>query len=676
MYSPKGLFLCLEKGFFNVVRTSKLENKRAYSFIEVKAINEDKREIVGIASTPSTDRMGDIVEPQGAVFKLPIPLLWQHDHDEPIGNVTEAKITDKGIEIKAALVKVDQPSQLAARLEEAWQSIKTGLVRGLSIGFRPIEYNFLDDNGIRFTSWEWYELSAVTIPANADCSIQTIKSLDEKCLAALGNKNTIQKAVNTPTAGDSAKTKPKFVKLSSGDDNNMNIQEQIKSFESKLEALKNEKTALVNKSVDEGRTLDSEEQEKYHEFMADIKGVEDHLAILKEEEKSLIATAKPLIPSEVNKSSAIHIRDNSVIRVERNLPKGTAFTRYAIALARSKGNLMQAAEIAKTWSESTPEVANVLKAAVAVGSTTDPAWAAPLVDYQNMSSEFIELLRPQTILGKFGTGTIPSLRRVPFNIKMPGQTGGSSVGWVGQGKAKPVSSLAFNTNKLGFAKAAGIVVITEELARFSNPSAETIIRNDLIEAMAQFLDVQFIDPSIAEVVDVSPSSITNGASTIAASGIDAVALRNDLRRLRQVMISANLSTGGTVLIMNEVLAGAIADLHNVMGVPEFPDMSETGGSIRGTQVITSQSVPNGLIILAKASEILLADDGVVALDASAEASIEMNSTPAGGATTLVSLWQNNLLGLRAEQFINWKRRRSQAVSYITGANYGNDNQTT
>lgn len=71
-------------------------------------------------------------------------------------------------------------------IDEAWASIKAGLVRGLSIGFRPIEYSFLDEGGIRFLSWDLLEVSAVTIPANAECSIQTVKSFDRQLLAASG----------------------------------------------------------------------------------------------------------------------------------------------------------------------------------------------------------------------------------------------------------------------------------------------------------------------------------------------------------------------------------------------------------------------------------------------------------------------------------------------------------
>src|SRR5512135_801284 len=55
----------------------KPKTNRAYSTILIKSINEDQRIIEGVASTPTADRVGDIVEPLGAKFNLPMPLLWQ-----------------------------------------------------------------------------------------------------------------------------------------------------------------------------------------------------------------------------------------------------------------------------------------------------------------------------------------------------------------------------------------------------------------------------------------------------------------------------------------------------------------------------------------------------------------------------------------------------------------------
>jgi HK97 family phage prohead protease len=160
---------------------------RAYSLLTVKEMDDDKRIIRGIATTPTPDRMDDIVEPKGAEFKLPIPLLWQHDSRQPIGHVNKAVVTDAGIEIEAHLVRIDEAGKLKDRLDEAWQSIKTGLVGALSIGFQSIEYSRIDGSyGLRYLRWLWLELSAVTIPANGDATITSIKALDAQQRAATG----------------------------------------------------------------------------------------------------------------------------------------------------------------------------------------------------------------------------------------------------------------------------------------------------------------------------------------------------------------------------------------------------------------------------------------------------------------------------------------------------------
>lgn len=151
---------------------------RAYSLLQVKALDDDKRIIRGLATTPSVDRVGDIIDPLGIKFAASMPFLWQHDHNKPIGEVRFDKPTAKGIGFEATIANTDEPGILKDRLDEAWQSIKLGLVRAVSIGFRPIEYSFMDNGGVRYSEAECFELSAVTIPANSDAIISQIKSLD------------------------------------------------------------------------------------------------------------------------------------------------------------------------------------------------------------------------------------------------------------------------------------------------------------------------------------------------------------------------------------------------------------------------------------------------------------------------------------------------------------------
>jgi hypothetical protein len=153
---------------------------RAYSVLSIKAIDDRRRVIQGVATTPTVDRVGDIIEPLGVSFTNPLAFLWQHRHDMPVGSVKFDKPTADGITFEAEFVHPDTVESLSLkdRLQEAWDSIKTGLVRAVSVGFRPIEYAFMENGGVRFT--------AVTIPANSEALITTIKSIDARLRAAAG----------------------------------------------------------------------------------------------------------------------------------------------------------------------------------------------------------------------------------------------------------------------------------------------------------------------------------------------------------------------------------------------------------------------------------------------------------------------------------------------------------
>ncbi|MPZ38493.1 MAG: hypothetical protein GEU95_10555 [Rhizobiales bacterium] len=153
-------------------------NQRAHAILTVKRVDSDQRVIEGIASSPTPDRLGDVVESLGARFKLPLPLLLHHRHDEPVGNVVFAQSTKDGIPFRAVIARVAEAGKLKDRVDEAWQSVKAGLIRGVSIGFRALESAPLPGGGIRFKTWEWYELSLVVVPAHASATIQTIKEID------------------------------------------------------------------------------------------------------------------------------------------------------------------------------------------------------------------------------------------------------------------------------------------------------------------------------------------------------------------------------------------------------------------------------------------------------------------------------------------------------------------
>ena len=611
---------------------------RAYTLLEIKAVDESARVIEGFATTPTADRAGDIVDPLGAAFTLPLPLLWQHDTKQPIGEVLAADVSQAGILIRARIATVDDPGPLRDRIDEAWQSIKARLVRGLSIGFQPIEVEARKGtrSGLHIRKWLWAELSAVTIPSNLEATISMIKAL----------------APPVPDPG--RKDTPRMPNT---------IADQISTFETTRAAHLARQNAMMADANDS--TLEGAEAGEYDGLTERVKAIDLHLLRLRELEAANIKAAAPVPPTPDPAAPAAPRAPLPTVHV-KGVEPGIGFARLARALLVTGGNRAEAAEYAKQWRDSTPQVELALKAAVAAGTTTDATWAGPLAQMKPLADEFLALLRPQTILGK-----IPGFRNVPFNISIPSQTGGGSYNWVGQGAPKPLTKLAFGTQTLGMTKCAGIVVITEELARSSTPSAESLIRNDMITGIAQFLDVEFTDPTKAAVANVSPGSVTNGVTPITSAGTSSVAARTDLQALVGAMTAAGLSASGATFIMSETNATALGFALNPLGQPQFPGLSVAGGSIYGLPVVVSQ-VAGANVILVHAPSILYADDGGVTIDVSREASVQMADNPdnpATATTVFTSFWQSNLVGLRAERFINWKKVRTGCVQY-TVQNYG------
>jgi hypothetical protein len=167
---------------------------RAYSLFEVKDFDEARGVVAGTATTITTDRMGDIVEPRGAVFKLPLTMLMDHMTGLPVGHVIEAKAHKDRVDVVTQLVDPAKARSdtVRERLLTAWDEVSLKLKRAFSIGFQPIQQEPIKNTfGVRFTEWEWLELSLVTIPANAEATISFVKSLETELRVASDQRRGI-----------------------------------------------------------------------------------------------------------------------------------------------------------------------------------------------------------------------------------------------------------------------------------------------------------------------------------------------------------------------------------------------------------------------------------------------------------------------------------------------------
>lgn len=642
--------------------------KRAFSILTAKAVEGDgERVIEGIASTPSTDRMGDIVEPMGAKFALPLPLLWQHNHSDAVGTVEFAEPNAKGIPFKARLANITEPGDLKNLVDKAWQSVKAGLVRGVSIGFAPKDYEALPSGGMRFKEWDWLELSLVTIPANAEATISVIKSISQEQMAASGQSEKKPGVSGKP------------VKLHSKGAETMSLADQIASLEAKRAANAAQMETILSKSADAGETTSADEQEEFDALEAEVQQIDADIKRFRSLERVKLASAQA--PAGAKAADADTRQPGSVpaqVRLSEKLDKGIGFARLAKVKALAKLDGESVRTVAKElYGESSAVFGIVNKAPVPAGSTLDGNWAAPLYgEGTDVIADFVEFLRPRTILGRFGQNGVPSLRAVPFNVPLVGQTEGGEGYWVGEGRAKPLTRFGYERNILDIFKVANIAVVTEELLRRSSPAAEALLRDQLASAIAARLDIDFINPAKAAVAGVSPASITNGLTAVTSAGGDADAVRSDIRALMATFIAANNAPTSGVWIMGSTTALALSMMVNPLGQPEFAGVSMMGGTFNGMPVIVSDYIPAGTVVLANANDIYLADEGGMQVDMSREASLEMADNPAHNSTTptpsasLVSMFQTNSVAFRVERFINWARRRPSAVAILTGATWG------
>jgi hypothetical protein len=462
----------------------------------------------------------------------------------------------------------------------------------------------------------------------------------------------------------------------------MNIAEMIASCEAKRAANAARMAELMRLSGEKGETLDAAQQQEFDELQDENVGLEAQLKRLRIVEANEKATAAPVnkdvVTSPEAAAAARSGTDRIAVKSPAKLAPGVPLARLAKVKAIARLDNEPVLQVAERMYGGDSQVVAVLKANVAPGSTASGNWAANLVgDETGTFADFAEFLRPSTILGQFGSDGRPSLRQVPFREPLITQTAGGSASWVGEAKPKPLTSLGFSRTTLEPLKVATICVLTEENIRSSAPSSEMIVRDAIRDAVAERIDIDFIDPANNGSANVKPASITNGADSIAASGTgDADDVRLDIRSLLQKYLNANNPPRTGVLVMPTGTALALSLMTNALGQAEFPNITMTGGVLLGIPVITSDYVTAGYVVMVNAQDIFEADEGGIAVDMSREASLEMKDSGfTQDATTstgvaMVSLWQSNLVGLRAERTINWARRRSTAVAYLTGVAWG------
>lgn len=164
---------------------ARLERKKASLKIrdfglDVKAVNEDGS-FTGYGSVFGVeDSYGEVVAPGAFAESLveiaqkgrPIPVLWQHRSDQPIGIYSSLREDDTGLYVEGMLLK-----DAVRQAGESYALMKAGAVSGLSIGYYVRQSLYDEKTNVRtLLKLDLVEISLVTFPANDEARIDAVKS--------------------------------------------------------------------------------------------------------------------------------------------------------------------------------------------------------------------------------------------------------------------------------------------------------------------------------------------------------------------------------------------------------------------------------------------------------------------------------------------------------------------
>lgn len=306
--------------------------------------------------------------------------------------------------------------------------------------------------------------------------------------------------------------------------------------------------------------------------------------------------------------------------------KGINFARFVRALAVGQGNRNAAADWAKTaFGEESPVAKALLAGDLQAGG---------VLVHPEFSDELIELLRPASVVRSLnpvtaalnnGTLTIPKL------------TGGATAAYTGESQNITKTEETTGQLVLTARKLAALVPISNDLLRFGATSADAMVRDDLVAALAQRSDLAFIRGTGASNTPkglrhwVAAANLVAGDTASQATAPTVLQIVEVLSRLRLRLRAADVRFIRPGWLMSprteDVLRNAKDDNSNFVFRAEM-----LLGRLDAMPFRVTTQIPENLgtaateLYLADFADIILAEAQGIVIDASGNAAYHDGST--------------------------------------------------
>ena len=485
----------------------------------------------------------------------------------------------------------------------------------------------------------------------------------------------------------------------------------MSNLNDRIDAAEQDLIAMKDQLVESTKTLEAapEEEALLHEveeLTSKVEKASATLGALKKAQSALAERAKPVQESPAIVKS--HYMGSGAKETNDLIWKHAAIKLIGYA---EKKDPRQVIEERYKGDQAIKETFDyVAKTAVMPADTTTTGWAAELV--QTDVRGFLDTLKTTSVaaalagkaqnlsFGGYNSVTIP--RRNPLGASL------TEPAWVGEGGVIPLTQFSFGSTTLNRYKLAAITTMTKEIAERSTPQIEGLLRSALSEAYGQVLDSALLS-NTAAVAGVRPAGLLNAAAWGAATSAGAAAgttagsaVRADLQTALAAFQTARVGSR-PVIIMNDQQRLSLSMSVSSLGDYLFRD--EIGsGRLMGMEVISSQNVPAGTVIIVDADSLALAFDApefsvsdvatVTEANADGTAPTQANTTAdakgtvgqvpadmgqmvtaatdprvAGLGVTARSLWQTYSLGIRMVAPTSWGALRNAGVYSLTAVKW-------
>jgi len=606
-------------------------------------------------STPSVDRMGDVVEQDWDLtdfLRNPIA-LYNHDTQAPIGTWERVRV-DGGRLLGHLKLAAAGTSDL---IDTVRALVEQRVLRAVSVGFQSGEAQALKGGaGYRLSKNRLFECSLVSVPANAE-ALAITRSLDPSTRRTLFAESRRPEAESVAEQIAQSRASEPATTVSRA--KTMTTSEQILQLQANLASRQTEMEDLQAKMLNTG--LDDTERERVSGLAAEIETGQKDLEVLTSMEKALAHKAKAAGPVQRIVSS-----DNS----DPKHRLGAALH----CLLRAHHEHRNPADIAKSIYRDEADVAMVVRAAVDPADTTTSGWASQLV--AQTWGGFLDALRDVTVFGR-----IPG-QRLNFErygtINVPINTADMlQGGFVAEGAPIPVKSGTFGSIALVPKKLAVITTCTEEILRHSTPAIEGILRNQLVEDTAKALDVHLLS-NVARTASV-PAGLQNdtevgAGNTNATAGATVALILTDIAGVIGRLNAAGMGRSGVWLLNPLRVYSLMYKQDAASGM--FPFNQEVrAGTLAGFPILVSNHCPTDAAIFVDAQAMVFASDYGPLIDVSNQATLHMESaTPtdiveddsgtAAAAIPVKSMFQIDSVALRLRWGMDWRVARQGGVQSI------------